>query len=345
MPDRYSAPQSKSPIRSYSPSSSSSSPHSPLSLSPKSTTNRVPSVDSITLQAPDIYTSIPNQIIAYSQSGELAIALGTTVYLYYNDQHRVLFKGKTVIQALCWWGRDLVISGSGNIELWDTENRRAIFMFESHKGTATALAAYKDWFATGGDDGVIYVYQRDASQMIKIPLPDTKIFALTWSKEGDYLICLDSKKRALIYDNSFYQVGSIQFPEVVIAVTVLPGDYIVIGDTSQDGVMRMYSIRTGVELRTVCTGSPITSIIWDDNWGLFVSSLRFQPTWALWSKDFRKIAEFSCHENDILTMTYCSKTQQLASISSDETLQISTLKDNSPYHRISSPFRTGYNLR
>lgn len=340
--DRFS-PSHRSPTRSSS--SSSSSPHSPLSSSPRcsSSSRRLPNVESKILCAPDVYSTIPNQVISYSDSGVLAIALANKVYLYYDGDQRGLFESSSIIEGLCWWDDDLVISSGGKIEVWHTSREKSIVKFQNHRAIATALSAYKNYFATGGDDGIIYVYKRNCSQFVKISLPGAKVCAIAWSKEGDSMIVADSKKRILIYDTEFVQIGCITHDAAVVAIATLPGNYLVTGDLSKYGVMRMFSIKTGTEVRSVCTGSPISSIVWDDHWGLIVANVNSPSTWEIWEKTFQRIAKFRGHDKGIICMAYHSQSQQLATISCDETIQISSLTES--YHTYVCPFKLDSTFR
>ncbi|OHT12740.1 hypothetical protein TRFO_17372 [Tritrichomonas foetus] len=292
---------------------------------PKSS-KRPPQVTSKLLDAPDVLNDFPLKLIDVNQNhNAIAIALGTNVYIYKDGNSVELMDGNTQINGVCWVGDDLAISGDGHIELWDVNQQSPFEEFRDHNSRASALASYGNRFATGGDDGLIYLYDiRDKSCQRMNAHPNNEVCALSWSLDGNalassgtdnYVNVISKKKMRLPHGSPVH------------ALAWMNSGILLTGEMGHEGVVHAFHTRSDDPPKTVYTGSPVSGICVTDQWGLLIAHNDEAGTWDIWNPDLsKKISDYHGHRQGILNISASIEGSLVATISADESLCIWDLK-------------------
>lgn len=287
---------------------------------------RRPQATSQLLDAPDILTDLPEKLIDINQKdNSLAIALGSNVYIYHNNDVNVLMEGNIPINGVCWVGDDLAISGNGHIELWDVQQKQVYQNLRDHDDRAVAMSVYENRFATGGADGLIYMYDlRDHNCQRMNAHRNSEVCALKWSLDGNTLASsgMDGVVNVIGKKKKKYTHKS-----PVLSFEWMNSGILITGENSPDGAIHAFHTRSDDPEKTIYSGSPVTGISMTEQWGLLVSHSDDRGTWDVWAPDLsKKVTEFQSHRAGILNMCANIDGSFVATISSDESLCVWDLK-------------------
>jgi cell division cycle protein 20 (cofactor of APC complex) len=136
------------------------------------------------LDAPDIVDEFPSKILDIGADGSLAVALGQAVYVWAAGDAVKLMEAGTTIDSVCWVGEHLALSGAGHTELWDVVRKCCIQIFRDHAGRTGAMDSFEGKFATGGNDGMIFTYDRTGNLVAQISAHSGPVCGLAWSIDG-----------------------------------------------------------------------------------------------------------------------------------------------------------------
>ena len=329
-------------------SDDSSESNSPFSRSPsKKQIFKAPKIDQIKLDAPDLYDALPSKLIAWNDRGELAIALGTKVYIYdpvTEDIIDLIPDGfSAVIQAICWFGHKIIISGAGQIEIWSVKKMRRIRTLIPHNGRGCAISVCGNRIATGGLDGIVRIYDMANRTTAEVFQADDEILSLSWSPEGEYLAISSGNCTVYVIGDRIQK----EFPHhaKVHAMTWIQNTLIT-GDISSEGNIYRYRIPSGNGGLCVTTGSGISGLHWSEKWGLILTNTTAPSYCELYGNDMRLYARYQVESEEALGLAFCDKKDYISVISASETLMVAKLQDqNPPKARTPSPFKCTTNVR
>lgn len=278
------------------------------------------------LDAPDISTDFPEKLIDINQNNNsLAVALGSSIYIYKDNDVNVLMEGNTQINGVCWVGDDLAISGDGHIELWDVNQKTVFQSFRDHHNRAVAMSTYGNRFATGGADGIIYLYDLRVQNCQRMNAhPNCEVCALSWSLDGNTLASsgTDNYVNIIGRKNMRYRHNA-----PVQSLAWMNSGILITGERGDDGAIHSFHTRSDDPEKVTYSGSPVTGIAMTEQWGLIVSHFDSKGTWDIWSPDLsKKVTDFQGHRSGILNMCANADGSFVATISADESLCIWDLK-------------------
>lgn len=344
--DRFVSPAkspSRSPLREGTNSIVDTSANKRQSTPTTPKNRRAPIAEDNILDAPDVQKSLPVKLIDFNKNGDLAIALGTSIYIWSQGQVTELMNGGTQFDAVSWCDEGLIISGNGNIELWDVRQQVAFFAFQNHERRCSAISASGSMAATGGADGITRITDTRSGdfQELKLHPKCGEISSLAWSYDGRYLaaganhvVGVFKSKQPQLYEAS----GKVQ------SLSWTQGDILYAADYDQGNVQMIRATMNSV-LNQVDTGSPISGLCYTDSWGLVTASA-VTGDWSIYTpRELKLISDYHGHSDGIINITACEERNLVATIGLDETLRIWTLKEprgplNSPsvVRRPPSPF-------
>ncbi|KAH0788467.1 cell division cycle 20.1, cofactor of APC complex-like [Histomonas meleagridis] len=287
-----------------------------------------PVINDKILDAPDVLGEFPCKILDINQKNEIAVALGSSVYVWEEGQANELMHGCTAINAVCWVGDYVALSGSGYVELWDVSRMCAVKTLNGHDKRAAALAYGNGLFATGGADGIVNVYDLRADTVQPYHAHKGEVCSLSWSLDGRSLASCAS-------DNSIAILGSrnvkLHSSSRVQALSWMHSGVLLTGD--ENGVIKLIHTRSEDEDMRVATGSPITGMCFTEQWGILTGHMN--GTWSIYQPDLHKVAEYEGHHQAVLSIAANTEGSLVATISADESLRICELSmpiNNSPVH-------------
>ena len=289
---------------------------------PKSFKNP-PQVVKHMLDAPNVVKDLPAKVIDMNDNNEIAVALGTNVYIWKENKTHLLMEGNIEINGVCWVGNDLAISGEGHVELWDVRQQEAFREFYDHQNRAVALSSVGGTrFATGGADGIVCMFDvRTDRHNLKIASHQAEVCALSWSPDGSMLSSGGDDANVYVYDGK--RKLKIRHEAPVHALSWMNSSILVTGDVSNDGLIQLFHTRSEDRRRQVKTGAPISGLCVTEKWGILASHGYMSGSWDIWTHDLsRKLADYQSHRDEIINITANTEGSLVATISADETLQI-----------------------
>lgn len=291
---------------------------------PKS--RKAPIAEDSILDAPNVQQCLPLKLIDFNSHGDLAVALGNSIYIWSQGQVNVLLESKgTKFDSVCWCDEGLILSGSGHSELWDVRRQSAIKEFVDHENRCCAISTCGELVATGGDDGRIYVtdLRSSDSRSIGAYRKYGEVSGLAWSYDGRFLAAGFNGVVAVVDKDVYQTAGRVQ------ALSWTQSDILYAADYDQ-GVIQMIRATMGQVVHEVDTEAPISGLCYTDSWGL-VSSSSFRGEWSIYSpRNLELIKEYSGHTSGVINITTCEEKNLIATIGMDETLRIWNLREQCP---------------
>ncbi|OHS97718.1 hypothetical protein TRFO_36005 [Tritrichomonas foetus] len=283
----------------------------------------VPIITDKILDAPDVTDDFPSKLIDFSNTGLLAVALGTAVYVCNDDIVTELMQRRTIINSVCWWKDQVVLSGNGKIELWDYQQRIPIRAFESHVNKCVAIASHKNKLATAGYDGIVRVYDYRTDNIIyEYQAHHGEIYDIQFSIDGTQIASCGADCSTVVMSNNRRKMR-YHFKSEIQSVSWMPQGILLTGGNDENGTIQQIHTRGNDENRiTAISGSPIGKVAWTENWGTVVSHQGSSGIWELWTSDLHRLAKYQCHKKPIMSLAASNDGSHVATISLDETLRI-----------------------
>lgn len=296
-----------------------------------------PMVTDKVLDAPDVLDEFPAKIIDINGDDVIAVALGTTVYTLENGEGIKLMECNTPINAVCWINNKfLALSGDGRVELWDSYKKKAVYVFTQHNNRAAALSSGKGVFATGGADGIIHLYDYKFNHIGKYKAHDGEVCGLCWSNDRNPILASGGMDGYVVIVQNQTLLKKIQCNGPVQALTWMELGVLLIGDMSDDGVVRMIHTQSRDREIKIVTGSPVTGICYSEEWGIFISHV--DGKWSIYTSDLsQKIADYEGHQNPIMNIVSNTSGNVVFTISCDERLRIWELSQPPTKSPLQSP--------
>ena len=280
------------------------------------------------LDAPDLSTDFPSQLIDVSSQNHVAVALGSTVYIWNDGSVEELMSAGTTINSVCWVGDHVALSGDGHTELWDVNRKQAIHLYNDHNGRSGVMSAHDNRLATGGADGKVHVYDRRGGLTNSFQAHTGEVCGIAWSLDGSNIATSGEDELVNVWGGR--RRMKIPHNSVVRGLAWMNSGILVTGETSSDGAVRMFHTRSDDDERCFMTHRPVTGLQWSPTWGIFASHLDNNGTWQVLTHDISKsVAEFSGHSDGIVNISASPNGDMVVTISSDETLRVWELGDAS----------------
>nr|TKR83973.1 hypothetical protein D5086_0000260060 [Populus alba] len=269
---------------------SSSSVHSSKPVKPQ---RHIPQRPEMTLDAPDIMDDFYLNLLDWGNNNVLAIALGTTVYLW-NASNSSISEVVTVdeedgpVTSINWApdGRHLAVGlDNSNVQLWDsTTNQMEV--------CGLKWSASGQQLASGGNDNLLFIWDR---------------FMASSNSPRHWLHKLEDHTAA------------------VKALSWCPfqSNLLASGGGGNDRHIKFWNTQTGTCLNSVDTGSQVSALQWNKHERELLSSHGFtENQLILWKyPSMVKTAELSGHTSPVLFMTQSPDGYTVASAAGDETLR------------------------
>lgn len=281
-----------------------------------------PMISDKILDAPDVLDEFPSKLIDINDEDVMAVALGSNVYIWEDGCAAELMNGNTPINAICWIdNKYLALSGDGQVELWDSKKKKAVYIFHQHRNRAAALSSGKGIFATGGADGIIHLYDYKCNHIGKYKAHDGEVCGLCWSLDNNPILASGGMDGYVVIVQNQTLLKKIQCYSPVQALAWMDPGVLLIGDMSDEGIVRMIHTQSRDREVSIATGSPVTGICYSEEWGIFVS--HSDGTWSIYTSDLsHKIADYEGHHQAILNIATNPAGNLVSTISSDESLRI-----------------------
>ncbi|XP_077242902.1 cell division cycle 20.2, cofactor of APC complex-like [Tasmannia lanceolata] len=297
-----------------------------------------------TLDAPEIVDDYYLNLLDWSSSNILAIALGNTVYLWdasdgstselvtVNDENGP-------VTSVSWApdGQHIAVGlNSSEVQLWDsTANRKLRTLQGGHRSRVGSLCWNNHILTTGGMDSLIINHDvRVRSHIIETYRGhEQEVCGLKWSGSGQQLASGGNDNLLHIWDRSMASSNSPtqwlhRLEDHTAAVKALAwcpfqSNLLASGGGTGDRSIKFWNSHTGACLNSVDTGSQVCSLLWSKNERELLSSHGFtQNQLILWKyPSMVKITELTGHTSRVLFMAQSPDGCTVASAAGDETLR------------------------
>ncbi|CAI0434903.1 unnamed protein product [Linum tenue] len=297
-----------------------------------------------TLDAPDLVDDFYLNLLDWGSSNVLAIALGSTVYLWdastgSTSELVTVDEEHGPVTSVNWApdGRHIAIGlNNSEVQLWDSASNKQLRTLKGgHRCRVGSLAWNDHILTTGGMDGrIINNDVRIRDHIVETYRGHTQeVCGLKWSASGKQLASGGNDNLIHIWDRS---VASSSSPtqylhrledhtSAVKALAWCPfqSNLLASGGGGGDRTIKFWNTHTGACLNSVDTGSQVCALLWNKNERELLSSHGFtQNQLTLWKyPSMVKTAELTGHTSRVLFLAQSPDGCTVASAAGDETLR------------------------
>ncbi|XP_063891462.1 cell division cycle protein 20 homolog isoform X1 [Helicoverpa armigera] len=310
----------------------------------KNTTRYIPQAPDRILDAPDILDDYYLNLVDWSLSNILAVALGNSVYLWNaatgQIEQLLTLEGSETVCSVQWvqgGGSHLAVGTSAaTVELWDCEKIKRLRVMDGHTGRVGSLAWNMYIVSSGARDGNIVhhdVRQRDHA-VATIHAHTQEICGLKWSPDGkclasggnDNLLNIWPIAQGQHYSQTQHLYSFNQHLAAVKGLAWCPwsAGILASGGGTADRTIRIWNIKTGANLNTVDTKSQVCSIVWSTHYKELISGHGYANNQlVIWKYPvMSRVAELSGHVARVLHLALSPDGTTVLSAGADETLRL-----------------------
>ncbi|KAJ8624018.1 hypothetical protein MRB53_032548 [Persea americana] len=292
------------------------------------------------LSAPEILDDYNLNLIDWSSSNYLAIALSHRVCLW-DATNGVGFDFMSIngdigpITSVSWApdGQRIAMGmNNSTVELWDvTSSQKLRTLQGGHQSRVGSLCWNDHVLTTGGKDSIIIDNDvRIRSHHVRTYKGHkAEVCQLKWSNSGKQLASGGNDSLLYIWDRSLASRWLHKFEDHMstvkaIAWCPLQSNLLASSGGAGDQSIKFWNAQTGVCLNSCDTGSQVCSLLWSkSNKEILSSHGPTQNQLTLWKyPSMAKIAELTGHTSRVLFMTQSPDSCMVASAAADETLRI-----------------------
>mmetsp|Transcript_845 Transcript_845/g.1758 ORF Transcript_845/g.1758 Transcript_845/m.1758 type:complete len:569 (-) Transcript_845:109-1815(-) len=267
----------------------------------KSIGRRIPKTPSRILDAPELVDDYYLNLVSWSESNVLAVALGQCVYLWEaetgNIKHLLTLREETDFVTSVSWVRDkgnshyIAVGTNHNIvQLWDAEEERRLRSLDGHSARVGALSWNQHWLSSGGRDSLIVQHDvRSRNHVVSTYVGHTQeVCGLKWNDEGSTLASGGNENLLCLWDASMSRRGNnngngynnnhanfdssnigprlalTQHKAAVKALAWCPfhRGLLASGGGTADRTIKFWNTNSGAVLNSIDTGSQVCSLLW-----------------------------------------------------------------------------------
>eukprot|EP00980_Cylindrotheca_fusiformis_P005206 scaffold1118_cov135-Cylindrotheca_fusiformis.AAC.4 len=304
----------------------------------------IPSAPSRVLDAPDLMDDYYLNLLSWSDTNILAVALSSTVYLWNaasGDIQELCTYDEGAgshISSVAWvqegGGHLAVGTSSGKTQLWDIHAGKQLRSMDGHTDRVSSMAWNRHILTTGSRDTSIINHDvRVARHNVAIHAGHgQEVCGLAWSNDGeilasggnDNLLCLwDAASSATNTSGPRFQLTDHQAAVKALAWSPHERHLLATGGGTADRSIKFWNSQTGALLNSIDTGSQVCALQWNPFEKEILSSHGFaRNQLCLWKyPSMAKIKELEGHTSRVLHMCISPDGGTVVSAAGDETLR------------------------
>ena len=291
-----------------------------MSTASKSTTSsklvnrQIPSAPSRILDAPDLLDDYYINLLSWSDTNFLAVALGQTVHLWNASSGEVhelcSLEDDAVdsyVSSVSWvqeGGAHLAIGTSaGTTQLWDVQACKQLRSMDGHTDRVGSLSWNRHILSTGGRDTVVVNHDvRIAKHKVAtLSSHSQEVCGLAWSPDGTTLASGGNDNTLCLWDTATSSTSRPRFSltdhqAAVKALAWSPHERSLLasGGGTADRTIKFWNSHSGALLNSIDTGSQVCALQWNPHEKEILSSHGFaQNQLSLWKyPSMAKIKDF-----------------------------------------------------
>uniref|UniRef100_A0A1B6CXB3 CDC20/Fizzy WD40 domain-containing protein n=3 Tax=Clastoptera arizonana TaxID=38151 RepID=A0A1B6CXB3_9HEMI len=295
------------------------------------------------LDAPEIVDDYYLNLIDWSPTNILAVALGASVYLWNaatgNIEQLMELEASDYVCSLNWIQEgNLLAVGTfmGPIQLWDTEHVKRLRIMDGHNTRVGSLSWNSYILSSGARSGQIIhhdVRQRDHKTAI-LSGHTQEVCGLKWSPDGRYLASGGNDNMLNIWSQvpgqmhsqpqPIYTLNSHQAAVKAVAWCPWQNNILASGGGTADRHIRFWNCNTGACLNSIDTKSQVCALLWSTNYKELVSGHGYANNQLIIWKypSLTKTAELTGHTARVLHLSMSPDGSTVLSAGADETLRL-----------------------
>ncbi|KAG6853203.1 hypothetical protein C0991_006152 [Blastosporella zonata] len=264
-------------------------------------TRKIPTQPERVLDAPGLVDDFYLNLLAWSTSNTVAVALEASTYIWHADTGSVSQLADapegTYVSSVDFSNDGAFLGiglGTGDVELWDVEAGQKLRTMAGHLGQVATLSWHQHILTSGCGDGSIWHHDvRVPRHKVMELLGHTgEVCGLRWRADGELLASGGNDNVVNIWDGRVGDVaegsrGSAKWTKrnhtaAVKAIAWCPWQpsLLASGGGTNDATINVWNSTTGARLHSLKTPSQITSLLWAPNKKEILSTHGF-PTNAL----------------------------------------------------------------
>ncbi|SCV02757.1 LAME_0H04962g1_1 [Lachancea meyersii CBS 8951] len=318
--------------------SSSASPVRPdsekLLLQPSKKIRQIAKIPYRVLDAPSLADDFYYDLIDWSSTDILAVALGKSIFLTDNKTNDVAQLASTDDEytSLSWVGAGSHLAVgqlNGLVKIFDVEKKKCIRTIPGHIDRVACLSWNNHVLSSGSRD------RRILHRDVRTPEPcfeeihshTQEVCGLKWNVEENKLASGGNDNLVFVYDGTC-RSPSLKLSEHTAAVKAIAWSphkrgILATGGGTADKKLKVWNIRTGTKIHDVHAASQVCNMVWSKNTNEIVTSHGYSKyNLTLWdSNTMDPLAILKGHSFRVLHMTLSADGTTIVSGAGDETLR------------------------
>ncbi|XP_039259907.2 cell division cycle protein 20 homolog [Styela clava] len=298
----------------------------------------IPSTSEQVLDAPQLLDDYYLNLIDWSSTNILAVALGESVYLFNTNTGDIqllltMNNPEDYICSLSWAtdGRHIAVGTSNaEVQLWDVTATKRLRNMTGHAARVGSLAWNEAILASGSRDGFIHFHDvRIANHLVHSNQGHAQeVCGLEWSPDQKYLASGGNDNMVNVWDERaiqpLYSFSEHQSAVKAIAWCPWQSHILASGGGSADRHIRFWNSYTGSMINAIDTKSQVCALKWSSNYKELVSSHGYsQNQITIWSyPSMRRVQDLLGHKERVLYLAMSPDETTVCSGAADESLRM-----------------------
>lgn len=288
------------------------------------------------LDAPELRADFYLNLIDWSSTNQIAVALGETVYLWNAGNGSIselcnLETPDNYVSSVSWLndGSYLAVgTADAQVQIWDVAAQKKVRTMTGHQGRIAAMDWNEHLLTSGSKTGVIFnsdvrIQDHCVSQLRG---HSQEVCGLKWSPDGRLLASGGNDNLVNIWQADGRNAHTLtQHQAAVKALAWCPwqSNLLATGGGTADRTMRFWNTTTGACVNSVDTKSQVCSLLWNKEHREIISGHGFsQNQLTIWKyPTLNKVTELTGHSQRVLSMAMSPDGSTVVSAAGDETLR------------------------
>uniref|UniRef100_A0A7S1TZ58 CDC20/Fizzy WD40 domain-containing protein n=1 Tax=Phaeomonas parva TaxID=124430 RepID=A0A7S1TZ58_9STRA len=306
-------------------------------------TRHIPSAPLRILDAPDLLDDYYLNLVSWSSTNTVAVALGPSVYLWDAatggiSELMTLEDESQYVSSVSWiqeGGTHLAVGTSTALtQLWDVSATKQVRSMDGHTSRVGALAWNQHLLASGSADTTVVNHdvRVRAHNVNTWSAHEQEVCGLSWSPDGSYLASGGNDNLLCVWDaasvgrsssRAFHTLTDHQAAVKALAWSPHERNLLASGGGTADRSIKFWNAATGAMLSSIDTGSQVCALRWNPHEKEILSSHGFADNQlSLWKyPSMAKVKDLKGHTSRVLHMCVSPDGETVLSAAGDETLR------------------------